>query len=105
VNAALALPKDQMPQPPKPVQSPEGSSAAAELLKVLLKLVAEAEGVAPKVLASSDDIDRIAAEGEKADVPALHGWRREVFGEKALRLVRGEIALKFEKRKIAIFET
>ena len=72
---------------------------------MLLRLVAEKEGVAAKVLASSDDIDRLAAEGDAADVPALHGWRREVFGEKALQLVRGEIALKFERRKIAVFAT
>ena len=85
--------------------SRKGSSAAAELLKVLLRLVAEKEGVAAKVLASSDDIDRLASEGETADVPALHGWRREVFGERALQLVRGEIALKFERRKITVFET
>lgn len=105
VNAALGMSKDEMPKLPKLPQSQEGSSAAAELLKVLLRMVAEAEGVAAKVLASSDDIDRLAAEGEDADVPALHGWRREVFGEKALQLVRGEIALKFERRKIAVFET
>ena len=105
VNTALGLPKDAMPKLPKMPQSQEGSSAAAELLKVLLRMVAEAEGVAAKVLASGDDIDRLAAEGEKADVPALHGWRKEVFGDKALQLVRGEIALKFEKRKIAVFET
>ena len=104
VNAALALPRDQMPRLPKLPQQSEGSSAAGELLKVLLRLVAEKEGVAAKVLASSDDIDRIAAEGEAAEVPALHGWRREVFGEQALRLVRGEIAIKFERRKIAVFE-
>jgi ribonuclease D len=105
VNAALDLPREEMPMPPKPAQSPEGSSAAAELLKVLLKLVAEKEGVAPKVLASSDDLDRIAADGDKADVAALHGWRRAVFGDKALKLVRGELALKFDDRKIAVFET
>ena len=105
VNAALGMSKDEMPRLPKLPQSQEGSSAAAELLKVLLRMVAEAEGVAAKVLASSDDIDRLAAEGEDADVAALHGWRREVFGEKALQLVRGEIALKFERRKIAVFET
>jgi ribonuclease D len=86
------------------VSSPEGTGAAAELLKVLLKLVADEENVAPKMLASSDDIDHLAAEQEKADVPAMHGWRRAVFGEKALRLIRGEIALKFENRKIAVFE-
>jgi ribonuclease D len=100
INAALAIPKDELPKLPKPAQNPEGSNAAAELLKVLLRLVAEEEGVAPKVLASSDEIDRLAADGEKADVPALSGWRREVFGERALKLVRGEISLKFDKRRI-----
>lgn len=105
VNAALDLPKEELPKLPKFVQQPEGTGAAAELLKVLLKLVAEQQGVAPKVLASSDDIEKIAAAGEEADVPAMQGWRREVFGERALSLVRGEIALKFHKRKIAVFET
>jgi ribonuclease D len=104
VNAAMALPKEDLPRLPRSPASPEGSSAAAELLKVLLRLTAEKEGVAPKLLASSDEIDRIAADGEKADVPAMHGWRREVFGEQALKLVRGEIALKFEKRKIVAVE-
>jgi ribonuclease D len=65
INAALAMPKDELPKLPKPAQNPEGSNAAAELLKVLLRLVAEEEGVAPKVLASSDEIDRLAADGEK----------------------------------------
>src|SRR5690606_387986 len=105
VNAALDLPRDELPKLPKFVQQPEGTGAAAELLKVLLKIVAEQQGVAPKVLASSDDIEKIAAAGEEADVPAMQGWRREVFGERALSLVRGEIALKFHKRKIAVFET
>jgi ribonuclease D len=104
VNAALSIPKEQMPRLPRQQQSPEGSNAATEILKVLLRLVAEQEGVAAKVLASSDDIDRIAAEGEKADVPALNGWRAEVFGNQALRMVRGEIAIKFENRKIVVFE-
>lgn len=104
INDALSIPKDDLPKLPRPHQPPEGSNAAAELLKVLLRIVAEKEGVAAKVLASGDDIDRIAAEGDQADVPALHGWRRAVFGEKALRLVRGEIAIKFEKRRIALFE-
>jgi ribonuclease D len=105
VNAALTMPKEEMPKLPRFVQAPEGTSAAAELLKVLLRQVAEQEGVAAKVLASGDDIDRIAAEGEAADVPAMHGWRREVFGDMAVRLVRGEIALKFDRKKIAVFET
>ena len=105
VNEALALPKEKLPRLPKQQPAPEGAGAAAELLKVLLKLVAERAGVAPKMLASSDDIERIAAEGENADVPALSGWRREVFGEQALALVRGEIALKFDDRRIVVFPT
>ena len=104
VNVALDIPKEELPKLPKTPQSQEGSSAATELLKVLLRLVAEKEGVAAKVLASGDDIDRLASEGENADVPALHGWRREVFGDVALRLVRGEIGLKFEKRRIKVFD-
>jgi len=105
VNEALSVPKEMLPKLPRSPQATEGSNAAAELLKVLLRLVAEKEGVAAKVLASGDDIDRIATDGEKADVPALNGWRREVFGEQALKLVRGEIAIKFDQRRIAVFET
>ncbi len=104
VNKTLEIPKDQLPKMPKQVHQPEGSGAAVELLKVLLKMVAEQEGVAPKVLASGDDLDKIAGEGEKANVPALSGWRREVFGEKALKLVRGEVGIKFDKRRIVAFE-
>jgi ribonuclease D len=104
VNTALAVPKDELPKLPKSFQPPEGTGAATEILKVLLRIVAEKEGVATKVLASSDDIEHIAAEGEKADVPAMQGWRRVVFGDKALRLVRGEIGIKFDKRRIAVFE-
>ncbi|MEP1293651.1 MAG: ribonuclease D [Nitratireductor sp.] len=104
VNAALALPREEMPRLPKQPQLPEGTAAAVELLKGLLKHVAEKEGVAAKMLASGDDIERIAANGAGADVPALHGWRREVFGDTALKLVRGELALRFEDRKVAIFE-
>ena len=64
VNEALDLPREEMPEMPKQVQLPEGTAAATELLKVLLKLVADKEGVAAKMLASGDDLDRIAAHGE-----------------------------------------
>ncbi|RST87387.1 ribonuclease D [Aquibium carbonis] len=104
VNTALAIPKDQMPRLPQQNHSPEGSAAAGELLKVLLKLVSDEQNVAAKMLASSDDIERIAAEGEKANVPALQGWRREVFGDKALKLVQGRLALKFDERKVSVFD-
>ncbi len=100
VNAALALPKAEMPHAPRQTQAPEGAAAAAELLKVLLKLISEKHGVAPKVIANSEDLDKIAAEGEKAEVAALSGWRRELFGEPALQLIQGHVALRFVGKKV-----
>ncbi|MBB2700684.1 ribonuclease D [Rhizobium phaseoli] len=100
VNAALALPKADMPHVPRQTQAPEGAAAAVELLKVLLKLISEKHGVAPKVIANSEDLDKIAADGEKADVAALHGWRRDLFGEPALQLIQGQIGLRFAGRKV-----
>ena len=104
VNAALALPKTEMPQLVRAPHSPEGTGAASELLKVLLKLIAEKNGVAAKVIANSDDLDKIAAEGEKAEVQAMQGWRRELFGSVALRLINGEVALRFVNRKLDVVE-
>ncbi|MDR6101064.1 ribonuclease D [Agrobacterium larrymoorei] len=104
VNAALALPKADMPQAPRHSHSPEGSGAAVELLKVLLKLTADKHGVAAKVIANSDDLDKIASEGQKAEVQALSGWRRELFGEPALKLIRGEVALRFAGKKVEAVE-
>jgi ribonuclease D len=104
VNQALEQPKEEMPRAPKHVQLPEGTAAAVELLKVLLKLAADEAGVAPKMLANSDDLDRIAADGAEADVAAMSGWRKAVFGDRALKLVRGELALKFDKRRVTVFE-
>ncbi len=100
INTALDVPKEDLPKLPRHTHNPEGAGAASELLKVLLRLVAEEQGVATKVLATGDEIDRIAAEGEKADVAALTGWRREVFGNRALDLVNGKIAIRFKDRKI-----
>ncbi|MFZ1773764.1 MAG: ribonuclease D [Rhizobiaceae bacterium] len=100
INTALDVPKEDLPKLPRHTHNPEGAGAASELLKVLLRLVAEEQGVATKVLATGDEIDRIAAEGEKADVAALTGWRREVFGNRALDLVNGKIAIRFRDRKI-----
>ncbi len=104
INAAMEMPKESLPRLPKHVSAPEGSSAATELLKVLLRIASEKHGVAAKLLASGDDLDQIAAKAENADVPAMHGWRREVFGEAALKLIRGELGLKFEKRRVRIFD-
>ena len=100
INRALAVPREEMPHLPRHKHPPEGAAAAADLLKVLLKLVTEKHGVAARIVASSDDIDRIAAEGGNADVAALKGWRRELFGETALKLISGEIALRFVDNRV-----
>lgn len=104
VNQALETPKEDMPRLPRQKQAPEGAQAAVELLRVLLKLTVEKENVAAKIIATADDLETIAAEGEKADVAALKGWRRELFGEKALKLIRGELALRFADRKVDALE-
>jgi ribonuclease D len=74
-------------------------AAIVELLKVLLRMTAERHGVAAKVIATVDDLDRIAAD-DKADVPAMKGWRRELFGEKALALKHGRLTLAIDKGKV-----
>ena len=74
-----------------------------ELLKVLLRMTAERHGVAAKVIATVDDLERIAADDE-ADVPALKGWRREMFGEKAIALKHGRLALAIEKGRVVAVE-
>ncbi|MBN9437547.1 ribonuclease D [Bosea sp. (in: a-proteobacteria)] len=78
-----------------------GNGAVLDLLKVLLKATADAERVAPKILASSDDLEAIAFD-DQAAVPALQGWRREVFGEKALALKNGTLALRVVRGRVTV---
>jgi ribonuclease D len=66
---------------------------------VLLRMTSEQHGVAAKVIATVDDLDRIAADDD-ADVPALRGWRRELFGDKALALKHGKLALAVERNRV-----
>jgi ribonuclease D len=75
------------------------ASATIELLKVLLRMTAERHHVAAKVIATVDDLEQIAAD-DGADVPALHGWRRELFGEAALALKHGKLALAVEQGRV-----
>lgn len=103
VERAVRLPKEKLPKLPKGRQAPDGSAAAVDLLKVLLKLVSEAHGVAAKVIATVDDLEKIAADDD-ADVAAMKGWRRELFGETALKLKRGEVALAFQNRQIVVLD-
>jgi ribonuclease D len=77
------------------------AGAVVELLKVLLKARAEDAGVASKLIATVADLDKIASD-DRADTPALHGWRREAFGEDALRLKRGELALVLDGTRVRV---
>jgi ribonuclease D len=90
----VGLARDLKSVPPLPRGQPMSAESAAlvELLKVLLKSLAAQKGVASRLIATADDLERIATE-EHPDIPALKGWRLELFGETALSLKRGEIAL------------
>jgi ribonuclease D len=92
IAAAEAIPAAEVPPVPDQPPRKPGAEALADLLRVLLKARAEAEGVAQRLIASGADLDALAA-GAGEELPALHGWRLEVFGRDALRLKRGEIAL------------
>ncbi len=100
VAEAMALEDGDCPQPEEKVVLPRGIGPVADLLKVLLKMSAEESDVAQRLIASSQDIDHLAAFGEKADVPALKGWRRDLFGAAALKLRSGEIGLAVHGRRI-----
>ena len=85
------------------VQPATNGAAVVELLKVLLRMISERHHVAAKVIATVDDLERIAAD-DAADVPALAGWRLELFGEKALALKHGKLALAIEKGRVVAVE-
>jgi ribonuclease D len=103
VRRALEVPKDQLPRVPKHRPAANGNGAAVDLLKVLLKMISESHGVASKIIATVDDLEAIAGD-DGADVPAMHGWRRDLFGETALKLKHGEIALAVESNHVVAIE-
>jgi ribonuclease D len=82
---------------------PVNGTAVVELLKVLLRMISERHHVAAKVIATVDDLERIAADDD-AEVPALIGWRRELFGERALALKHGKLSLAIERGRVAAIE-
>jgi ribonuclease D len=99
----LGLARDPNSVPPLHSGTPNQGDAGAtiDLLRVLLKAAAQRHGVAPRLIADSDDLERIALENEP-NVPAMSGWRRELFGENALRLKRGELALMMSNGEVAV---
>jgi ribonuclease D len=95
-KGVATAPEDAPKMPPKP-QLGSYSHALVELLKVLLRHICDEANVAPRLIATISDLEMIAA-SDKADTPALIGWRRELFGEQALALKQGRLALAATKK-------
>jgi len=103
IERGLARDPKTVPKLNKDRRGAPGAAATVELLKVLLRQVCDSSGVAGKMIATVDDLEAIAA-SDKADVPALRGWRRQLFGERALELKHGRLALTVENGKVVTLE-
>jgi ribonuclease D len=103
VERGFARDLSQIAMPERSRSRGGGNGALVDLLKVLLKAVAEAEGVAPKIIATVDDLEALA-DDDAADVAVLQGWRRSLFGEKALALKHGRMALSVERGRVTVRE-
>ncbi len=101
IARGVATPPELRPRVTKREPLPSGLGPLVDLLKVLLKMKCEANHVAQRLVCTSANLERIAAEDD-ADVPALKGWRREIFGEDALALKHGRIALAAQGRKVSL---
>ncbi len=99
VSRAMELPLGQCPKGQERRPVPPGLGPSVDLLKVLLKQVSEEHGVASKLIATTDDIEDLMIDDE-ADIPVLRGWRRELFGDLALALKRGEVVLGLKGKKV-----
>ena len=105
VRAAMDGPEANAPavEKPRPPPSSHATGAVVELLKVLLKARAEEAGVASKLIATVSDLEKIAVD-DQADTPALTGWRKDAFGNDALRVKRGELALVLDGGRVRAVE-
>jgi len=104
ISRGMALQINQCPQVPKARSNLPKSGPTAELLKVLLKMKCEKHSVAQKLIANSHDIDELARD-DNADIPALKGWRRKIFGDDAIALKHGKIAMTVEGNSIQLVKT
>jgi len=104
IAEARALPEAALPEVKESRNTPPPSPALVALLKVLLAAKCEAHNVAPRLLANSEDLDRLATEATP-DLPALKGWRRVVFGDAALALKEGRLALGVDGRRVKLIES
>ncbi|HAQ46984.1 MAG TPA: ribonuclease D [Rhodobacter sp.] len=100
VKSGLEMRADDMPKPDLSHENLQVNPALADLLRVLLKAKSDSLGVAPKLIANASELDAIAA-GER-DLSSLMGWRAEAFGDDAMRLCRGEIALSAKGHQVVV---
>ncbi|MGV8830698.1 MAG: ribonuclease D [Devosia sp.] len=98
-----AITKSDLPTMPERYRGPSPKGAVGDLVRVLLKSVAEQNGVAARIIATSDEIDALVLDDD-AEVPALKGWRRKLFGDKALAIKHGRIGLIATRKGIVEFE-
>jgi len=103
LKRVLADPEAYAPKIERPGRNDPAPPSVVELLKVLLKAKSDNAGVASKLIATVADLEKIAIDDE-AEVEALHGWRRQLFGEDALKLKRGEIALVLNGPRVEVVE-
>ncbi len=101
IAAAKTMPEDTLPRTDRPREAARASPALVALLKVLLAARAEQNNVAPRLIASADDIEALALDNSP-NLPTLQGWRAEMFGNDARRLINGEIALSTQGKRIKI---
>ncbi|HLG49589.1 MAG TPA: ribonuclease D [Reyranella sp.] len=94
IEKARKLPDSQLPTRDRPPEQLRAPGAVVDMLRTLLRLKAEQAGVAARLVASADEVDRLAA--GKRDVHVLHGWRNEIFGQDAIALIEGRVALSLD---------
>ena len=93
IEKGLNLPKDQIPRLPSKPSWQEKPGPAADLLKVFIKHICQINQVSPKLLASTSELDILSFLKEEADIPLLNGWRYELCGEEAIKLLKGRISM------------
>ncbi len=101
IKAGLAADPETAPEPKKPGGGNGGVGPTVELLKVMLRMISDNEKVAPRIIASNDDLERIASEDDP-DIDVMKGWRRDLFGEPARMLRDGKLALAMENGRVAL---
>lgn len=105
VERGLAVPEAEYPAADTRREIPRGVAAVADVLKVVLRMKCDEQDVAQRLVASSEEVELIAVLGEDAAVPTLNGWRRQVYGEAALKVRTGDLALVVQGRKLVLMPT